>query len=77
MTRCSIESKKVVGGNIRSNLHKMLGMFSSILTRSFILNVLEHKYLKNQLKSSRALHTNFGNDGKHIGSNHSMKTCQS
>jgi len=41
MTRCSIESKKV-GGNIRSNLHKMIGMFSFILTRSFILNLLEH-----------------------------------
>ena len=29
----------------------MIGMFSFILTRSFILNVLEHKSLKIQLKS--------------------------
>jgi len=46
MTRCSIESKKA-GGNILSNLHMMIGMFSWILTTSSVLNVLEHKSLKN------------------------------
>ena len=40
---------------------------------SSVLNVLEHKSLKNRLNSARTLHTKSSNDRKAIGSKHSIK----
>jgi len=55
------------GGNILSNLHRIIDLFSYIQIKSSILIVLEHRSLKNWLNSTRAFHTNSSNNWKELG----------
>jgi len=46
-----------LGGNILSNLQRIIGIFSSILLRDSSFNVVEHKSLKKWLISVRGFKT--------------------